>query len=124
MNRHRFVRWALVLATVTFALVTGTSAYNDCTASVKGDLMRTEVGRVETTLAFKVDISVQEECATVYYELVTEEQTPDGETEVKKKSLRTRLRNGQTSKGVKFQHRNENKLIRWSFDIVECRKCE
>lgn len=134
---------ALLLALILLA-PSNSLADDDCTAELTIEMIRTEgkeseeaepeeeepeegeeteAEPVEMTYTFQVDVTVEENCAVVQFDVVTRESLPDGEFRSIRMPRRLTARGGPASEQVKLKTSSENTLMSWEVEQTDCRKC-
>ena len=89
----KFVICLLLLALV----VPIASIADDCSAEANARLERTERDSETTHLQFEVEISTQAECGKILWDLVIEEQMPNGQTKRIRKPFLITLHDGSVN---------------------------
>ena len=93
------MRQRLIFGLVALGMVLSASAVfaqSECTADIRGKLMRKEEGDIDTKLTAKIDVSANQSCAVVHFELIVVEELTGGETFEVRVPKRAKIRDATT----------------------------
>ncbi len=105
----------LVLAGAGAAL-----AAENCSAEVEATLNRQEGSQLQ----FSVEVSSSESCATIEYDLVIEEQLPNGQAKRVRKIRHVKLNDGSLTEIVEHTLGEGHGLLSYEAQVVQCQKCD
>ena len=123
IGRFRLALGALAALVGGLVVATPTVAA-DCNATVNAQEMSVEEGENTTRHTFKVDVEAREDCAVIWFDLITEETDRDGETQTRHTSKRVKLHNGSTSMKVNFERPASSRLNSWRVVLASCQLCD
>jgi hypothetical protein len=95
----------------------------DCDAYVNATLETSEQDNV-TRLQFDVEVSTTESCARIEYDLILNEQLPNGQTKKERISRLVKLNDGSLDEVVRHEIASSTRLLDHEAKIVSCQKCE
>jgi len=96
---------------------------DDCDAEVSARLEHTEKGMNRTKLQFRVEISSRSDCAKILYDLIIEEQLPNGQTKKIRKPTVQTLSDGSVSSVQRHEMPASHDLVSYEAKIVSCQPC-
>ena len=114
------VHCLLVLA---LAVPAGSMA-DDCSAEANARLEHTNRDGDITHLQFKVDVSTQANCGKILWDLVIEEQLPNGQTKKIRKPFLITLHDGSVQSSVRHEMPGSHSLVSYEAKIVSCGPCQ
>ncbi len=126
MDKHRQARGLMVfaaVATLCLWLSPDARAQEDCSADVSADLKYTQEGTDVTMYEFQVEVSTSEDCARIHYDLVIDEQLPNGQTKKVRKPRMVKLNDGSLSEVVEYRMSSELEMLGFEAKIVSCQRC-
>jgi len=124
MHRSLTTRIGLVVVVGFFLGAVPALAEDDCRAEVDATLKHTDEGKSDHRYKFAVDVKAHgEACAWVDYELVTTQETADGERKTYTVPKRIKLRGETKSRLDTYTMRASNQMLNWEFKVVKCTTC-
>ena len=100
------------------------SVADDCQADAEVRLEHTERGDDVTHFEFKVNVSTQADCGKILYDLVIEEQLPNGQTKKIRKPNLITLHNGSVESVIRHEMPGSHSMVSYEAKIVSCKPCE
>ena len=97
---------------------------DDCYADASARLEHTSHDGDVTHLQFKVEVSTQADCGKILYDLVIEEQLPNGQTKKIRKPNVITLHNDSIESLIRHQMPGSHELLSYEAKIVSCEPCE
>ncbi len=100
-------------------------AEDECTADIRGKLMRKESGDTGTKLSAEIEVSAREDCADISFDLILVEEVSGGEqTEVRiPKTVRIRDSSSISIK-VNYTLKTGRQIVSHRFEQTNCSLCE
>lgn len=127
MKFEAAARWARIVAVSLVVVCIGgwvVSLAGDCAAEIDSDLRREEeTGNGDTRYVFGVEVSSQESCAVVHFDLITVEAEPNSEPQTKTVSKQAKVHDGSLTMKVNHIVSSDSSLISWEFKLTACNKC-
>ena len=118
--------WVLLLgATLVVAIAaTGQVAAQECSATVRGELMRKEENQNSTDFSIAVEVETSAICANVDWELRVIERDRGGQERQKSMIKQSKVRD-QTANPMKIRYRlNKGSTVKEYFlEVIRCRLC-
>jgi len=100
------------------------SIADECSAEAEARLEHSDRDGDITHLQFKVDVSTQADCGKILWDLVIEEQLPNGQTKKIRKPFVITLHNGSVQSSVRHEMPGSHSLVSYEAKIVSCGSCE
>ena len=100
------------------------SIADECSAEAEARLEHSNRDGDITHLQFKVDVSTQADCGKILWDLVIEEQLPNGQTKKIRKPFVITLHNGSVQSSVRHEMPGSHSLVSYEAKIVSCGPCE
>ena len=100
------------------------SMADDCQADAEARLEHTDRGGDTTHLEFKVTVSTQADCGKILFDLVIEEQLPNGQTKRIRKPNMITLHNGSVQSVIRHEMPGSHSMVSYEAKIVSCQPCE
>jgi hypothetical protein len=100
------------------------SIADDCSAEANARLEHTNRDGDVTHLQFKVDVSTQADCGKILWDLVIEEQLPNGQTKKIRKPFVITLHSGSVQSSVRHEMPGSHSMVSYEAKIVSCGPCE
>lgn len=121
--KHNALIGTLILGAILFpaALFAG----GECTADIRGSLMRKESGDLNTTYVAKVDVSARETCAKIRFELIVVEMESGGEQFEVRVPKQIRVRDSSVSSmKMDYKLKKGRTVVSHRFEQTGCDLCE
>ena len=117
---YRAVGWMLLGLLIPAVAFAG----DDCSADVAATLARENVEDAITDLQFEVEISAGESCARIVYDLVVEEQLPNGHANQIRISREVKLDDGSLEERVGHRLDPGHRMLEYEARLHSCRPCD
>jgi hypothetical protein len=123
LPESRNSRLVICLLLLALAVPVGSIA-DDCSAEANARLERTDRDGDVTHLQFKVEVSTQADCGKILWDLVIEEQLPNGQTKRIRKPFVITLHDGSVESLVRHEMPGSHSMVSYEAKIVLCGPCE
>ncbi|MDX1388603.1 MAG: hypothetical protein R3344_05410 [Acidobacteriota bacterium] len=123
LGRIRGLMVVVALATLCVMLAPSGRTQEGCDADVEADLKYTHEGSDVDMYEFQVEVTVNEDCAQVHYDLVIEELLPNGQTKKVRKARFAKLNDGSFNEVVEHKMSADLEMLGFEAKIVSCEIC-
>jgi hypothetical protein len=120
MRSLRFVP-TIVLA-AAFAIL-ATPALGDCTADVRATPRTDQITDEAIIKVWAVEVDTQEDCATVYGDLIVTERLFDGEEITSTHRGSRKVSSHGTTYKINYRIAKDSTLTKWEFKVSRCVPC-
>jgi hypothetical protein len=96
----------------------------DCDVDVSAQLEHKEKNMDTTRLEFRVEIESRSDCAKILYDLIIEEQLPNGQTKKIRKPTVQKLGNDSISSVHRHEMPASHDLVGYEAKVVSCEPCD
>ena len=120
MSRTRRIYVLCAVLVLSLAAAAAAPGMDECSAEVSVTLDRQD----GSELQFSVEVSSGENCAHIEYDLVIEEQLPNGQAKRVRKIRQVKLDDGSLTEIVEHTLAEGHRMLSYEAKVVECRVCE
>ena len=99
-------------------------ADSDCSANARAKLARENVENDFTDLQFDVEVSTGERCAKIVYDLIIEEQLPNGQSKRIRIPRVVKLDDGGLQEMVLHRLSSGHRMLEYEAKIHTCQTCD
>jgi len=123
-GRPRIFKLAIVAVLSVGGLFAAWSAMaGDCYPDLNARLDGEEAVGELTHLQFTVDVSSDESCAKIEYDLIIEIQLENGQIKKVRKPRQVKLADGSLTEIVRHEMSNTSRMVQYEVKLVECAVC-
>jgi len=105
-------------------LIPAASLADDCSAEAAARLEHTSHDGDVTHLQFKVEVSTRADCGKILFDLVIEEQLPNGQTKKIRKPNVITLHSDSVESLIRHKMPGSHSMVSYEAKIVSCTPCE
>jgi hypothetical protein len=113
----------VALLSVGALFIAWSAMAGDCYPDLDARLDGEEAVGELTHLQFTVDISTNETCATIEYDLIIEIQLENGHVKKVRKPRRVKLSDGSLTEYVRHEMSNTSRMVEYEVKLVDCSSC-